>query len=348
MALTQIQVKSLGFVHYQHPDLENTLKFFIDFGLVEEDRQTTRAFLRGNGTQPYVYLAEQSPDENRHFIGAYWNVCTAKDLEMATTLPDATAIEDVDGPGGGKVVRIKDPHGFVVGFLYGQTLRLSKDDPLVLELATGGANFNTATEKLRNGPTRRFKHGPSPIYKLGHYGIGVPRAKYKETMNWYRSVLNLKPTDAIFDPKTDDEITCFNHIDLGEEFTDHHAFFIGSSATSTVAYPHHCSFEVNDFDTQVLGHDWLRSKGWTNCWGIGRHVLGSQIFDYWFDASGNVVEHYSDGDLVNKDTPFQREPAGPNSLYIWGPNLPLAFLSGKLEDVGIVAKAPPDVHKIQV
>jgi hypothetical protein len=92
----------------------------------------------------------------------------------------------------------------------------------VLELATGGANFNTATEKLRNGPTRRFKHGPSPIYKLGHYGIGVPRAKYKETMDWYRSVLNLKPTDAIFDPKTDDEITCFNHIDLGEEFTDHH------------------------------------------------------------------------------------------------------------------------------
>jgi hypothetical protein len=63
---------------------ENALKFFIDFGLVEEDRQTTRAFLRGNGTQPYVYLAEQSPDENRHFIGAYWNVCTAKDLEMAT------------------------------------------------------------------------------------------------------------------------------------------------------------------------------------------------------------------------------------------------------------------------
>jgi hypothetical protein len=25
------------------------------------------------------------------------------------------------------------------------------------------------------------------------------------------------------------------------------------------------------------------------------------------------------------------------------PNLPLAFLSGKLEDVGLVAKAPPDV-----
>jgi hypothetical protein len=62
-----------------------------------------------------------------------------------------------------------------------------------------------------------------------------------------------------------------------------------------------------------------------------------------FDASGNVVKHYSDGGLVNQDSPFHREPAGPNSLHIWGPNIPLAFLSGRMEDVGKLAKAPPDV-----
>lgn len=215
-------MKSLAFVHYQHSDLEHALNFFKDFGLVEEDRQPTRAFLRGNGTQPYVYLAEQSPDDSRHFIGAYWNACTAKDLENATTLPGATAIQDLDGPGGGKVVRVKDPHGFVVGFLHGQTLRTSQDDSLQLELATSDARPNTATEKLREGPTRRFKQGPSPVHKLGHFGIGVPKARYQEAMNWYTSILNLKPTDAIFDPKTDEEITCFTHIDLGEEYTDHH------------------------------------------------------------------------------------------------------------------------------
>jgi hypothetical protein len=222
MALTKIQVKSLGFVHYQHPDLENALRFFQDFGLIEEDREPNRAFLRGNGTQPYVYLAEKSPDESRHFIGAYWNVSSYKDLENATTLPEATAIQDSDGPGGGKVVTVKDPHGFVVGFLYGQTFRISEQDSLQLELATSDAHANTATEKLRKGPTRRFKHGPSPVHKLGHFGIGVPKARYRETMDWYQSVLNLKPTDAIFDPKTKEQLTCFNHIDLGQEFTDHH------------------------------------------------------------------------------------------------------------------------------
>lgn len=35
-------------------------------------------------------------------------------------------------------------------------------------------------------------------------------------------------------------------------------------------------------DTETLGHNWLAKKGWTNCWGVGRHVLGSQIFDYWY------------------------------------------------------------------
>ena len=71
----------------------------------------------------------------------------------------------------------------------------------------------------------------------------------------------------------------------------------------------------------------------------------TNIYFQRFDPSGNVVEHYSDGDLVNRHSPFQREPAGPNLLYIWGPNLPLAYLSGKLEDVGKVAKAPPDAAK---
>ncbi len=55
---------------------------------------------------------------------------------------------------------------------------------------------------------------------------------------------------------------------------------------------HHSSFEVHDFDIQSLGHQWLRDKGYDLVWGVGRHVLGSQIFDYWWDRSGFVLEHY--------------------------------------------------------
>jgi hypothetical protein len=74
------------------------------------------------------------------------------------------------------------------------------------------------------------------------------------------------------------DITAFLHLDRGEELVDHHTFFFFEGPKSHV---HHSSFEVHDFDRQILGHDWLREKDYTNCWGVGRHVMGSQIFDYW-------------------------------------------------------------------
>lgn len=110
-------------------------------------------------------------------------------------------------------------------------------------------------------------------------------------------------------------MTTFLHLDCGENLVDHHCFFFFEGPVSHV---HHSSFEVHDFDRQVLGHEWLREKGYENCWGVGRHVAGSQIFDYWFDPSRFIMEHYSDGDQVNCHKPTVRSRAGPNSLYIWG------------------------------
>ena len=54
------------------------------------------------------------------------------------------------------------------------------------------------------------------------------------------------------------------------------------------------------------------------------------------------MEHYSDSDQVNEDTPFGREPAAPDTLHVWGPNIPLAFVSGKIEDAGKELPVPPD------
>lgn len=81
---------------------------------------------------------------------------------------------------------------------------------------------------------------------------------------------------------------------------------------------HHSSFETHDFDAQVLGHDWLRHKGYENCWGVGRHIMGSQIFDYWFDPSRFILEHYVDGDLLDRKYPTQRTKASPDGLHVWG------------------------------
>ncbi|XPT00023.1 hypothetical protein M3J09_009185 [Ascochyta lentis] len=125
----------------------------------------------------------------------------------------------------------------------------------------------------------------------------------------------------------------FLHIDKGKEFVDHHTIFLSRAMKPLLEpTPHHCSFESDSFDTQQLGHDWLLQKGWTSCYGIGRHKYGSHIFDYWFDASGNIIEHYTDGDLVNCDTPPTYEEVQPDSIKVWGPSIPLAFFTGRPED----------------
>jgi len=225
MSTNKIRVSSLAHVHYQHPDLNQALSFFHDFGMIEEQRLDGKVYLRGYGTQPYIYVAEQSPDGKRHFMGGYWNVESAEDLQRAASHPNASTIQESHAPGGGQHVTIEDINGFIIGFVFGQKLRDDEKKPLSLERADSGQVSNTAVGKPRKGAFRRFEPGPSPVHRLGHYGFMVPKGRYEETLQWYLDLINLKPSDVVFNPETGKDETCFNHIDLGAEYTDHHVGF---------------------------------------------------------------------------------------------------------------------------
>jgi hypothetical protein len=54
---------------------------------------------------------------------------------------------------------------------------------------------------------------------------------------------------------------------------------------------------VVDLDDLMLGHERLKAAGRRPEWGVGRHILGSQVFDYWRDPFGHTLEHWTDGDL---------------------------------------------------
>ena len=75
----------------------------------------------------------------------------------------------------------------------------------------------------------------------------------------------------------------------------------------------------------MMGHDWLKKQGYRSVWGIGRHIAGSQIFDYWWDPNEFMVEHYIDGDIVNEDTHVALDLAFSAQDAAWGPEVPEAF-----------------------
>lgn len=91
---------------------------------------------------------------------------------------------------------------------------------------------------------------------------------------------------------------------------------------------------------------WLERKGYKSVWGVGRHYLGSQIFDYWWDTTGFMIEvvvtillcipilrltlhflqHYADGDLVNCTTKVGLAAANDKALSVWGPDRPIDWI----------------------
>jgi hypothetical protein len=61
-------------------------------------------------------------------------------------------------------------------------------------------------------------------------------------------------------------------------------------------------------------------------WGIGRHVLGSQIYDYWKDPWGRVHEHWADTDTLNTDYGTRYVPAEEGLKSQWGEPAPMEFI----------------------
>ncbi|KAJ6150285.1 hypothetical protein N7471_001484 [Penicillium samsonianum] len=311
---SQIRLVKLAHMRYQHPDLDEITVFLQDFGMTIAKQTDDEVWYRGYGVDPYVYYARKGP---KQFLGGAFEVESYQDLQRATELPTAGKIEELtDAPGGGYMVTLTDPEGFQMNLFFGQTQAIPGPYPKILEI-------NYETEKPRVRRFQRFQPGPAAVHKLGHYGVCT--TNFEALVEFYTKNFNIAPTDFLYIEREGNKknVALFARIDRGEKHVDHHTFFMSSNPTSHV---HHCSFEVHDFNTQKLGHQWLAKKGYKSVWGVGRHILGSQIFDYWWDTTGNMIEHYADGDLVNDQTPIGYGPAGDEFLAVWGPEVPSWFL----------------------
>ncbi len=121
--------------------------------------------------------------------------------------------------------------------------------------------------------------------------------KFNETVGWFRETLGMICSDDVYAENKDNLIGSFNRCDRGDTYVDHHVFFCLNHEKTGL---NHFSFEVPDIDDVCMGHEYLKESGkYEHMWGIGRHVLGSQVYDYWADPWGRVHEHWADSDRLN-------------------------------------------------
>ncbi len=166
----------------------------------------------------------------------------------------------------------------------------------------------------------RVERGPSHVKRIGHFVVHSPQ--FEKTLGWYREMLGFRCSDEVYADKKDNLVGSFNRLDRGDEYVDHHVFFC---IRSDKAGLNHLSYEAADMDDIMIGHEHLVEKGYEHFWGIGRHSLGSQVFDYWGDPWGRVHEHWADTDVLNASVPpnlwGRGEIGGP-----WGEAPPERFM----------------------
>lgn len=299
----------LAFLRWEKKDLDATERFWRDFGFHVTSRTAHTLHARGAGPAPCIAVAEQG--SRSRFLGAAFVMSEDTDLQKYVDEAGAVWLDGHDLPGGGRGVALTDPGGRSVWLLQGQSRlpELPQREPMTLHTNDGQT-------------TRRINHmvrtplAPAQVLKLGH--VVLQTVDFEAMTRWYMRMLGLIPTDV---QCLDDgaPALCFFRLHLGSTPADHHSLVIVGGIEDKYE---HSAYEVMDIDALGQGQQVLRAQGHRHMWGIGRHLLGSQLFDYWRDPDGFEYEHYTDGDVFTADFETQYSLLDFGGIWAWGPDAP--------------------------
>lgn len=300
----------LAYLIWERPDLERAEAFLTDFGLAVAERRTNAIYFRGTVEAPFCYIVRHG--DTARFAGLALEVSSRGALEALQQAHAGSRIEPLDSPGGGLVLRLTDPSGFPVEAVFGQT-------PYPALTHRASMAHNTADEHVRVNATQRSPVQSPEVVRLGHVVLEV--ADFQATCAWYTQYFGLIPSDVqVLDDGS--PAVVFMRLDLGDTPADHHTIAIAQGFMATYS---HSAYELVDADAVGMGQRVLRERGYRHAWGIGRHILGSQIFDYWNDPWGAKHEHYSDGDLFTAERPLGVHTVSKAAMSQWGPSMPASF-----------------------
>lgn len=303
--MSTIKIEDIAFVRFQAPDLTQMRGFLEDFGLSVAEHDG-RLFARGSGSSPFLHATELGEPG---FAGLGLRAASLDDLEILANAEGA-AVKPLEAPGGGHVVTLADPDGRRVEVVAGQT-------PVTHLPLPEREAWNTAAARPRERQTKRVAAGPAHVVRLGHCVLNV--ADFRACERWYKDRFGFITSDEIaLTPEF--SVGAFMRCDRGATPTDHHTLFLVQSPKGPGF--NHAAFEVADFDDLMAGHQALKEAGRHAEWGVGRHILGSQVFDYWRDPWGHTLEHWTDGDLFTAADGSNRASLTDLMGVQWGPAAP--------------------------
>lgn len=311
-----VKVHDLAWLEFEKPDLERAEVFAHAFGFATSLRTADELHLRGTDPQAPCVLIRRGV--RSRFAGPAFRAVDAADLlrladaagSRVAALPDAL---------GGSAVELTDPSGLRVRVV-------ADTDQLPALPAQPPLTLNFGQELARVNRTQRPPRSPALVQRLGH--VVVQTTKYRRTLDWYLRHLGLIVSDFLYYPGQRERgpVMSFIRCDRGRTPADHHTLALVLGPVNRYV---HSAYQVADLDALAAGGEYLRDHGYHRSWGIGRHVQGSQIFDYWRDPDGLLVEHFSDGDMFDCTLEPGWAPFTASGLAQWGPPASKDFLGLK-------------------
>ncbi|MFE7032678.1 VOC family protein [Streptomyces sp. NPDC057621] len=315
-----IKVVELGWLEFVKPDLDRAERFARDFGFVVHERTPDRLTLRGTFSALPCLVVRRGRDAR--FAGTTFLAESVTDVRRLARWAGANVLP----LGGGEAVQLTDPSGIPVCVAAGldRPPALAERDPLELNLGTKPVRFNTP---------QRAPRAAAQVQRLGH--IVLETTRFRRALSWYLEALGLIVSDFLYldDLRDRGPTMAFMRCDLGSVPADHHT--LAMHLGPRVGYVH-SAYQVTDLDAVAAGGEHLSGQGYRRVWGIGRHIQGSQIFDYWRDPDRMMVEHYADGDLFDSSLEPGWAPMSASGLAQWGPPVSRDFL-GSTPGPGMVA-----------
>ncbi|MGW2727944.1 VOC family protein [Streptomyces sp. NPDC001494] len=308
-----IKVADLAWLEFEKPDLDRAEVFARDFGFAIAARTERELWLRGTFTGSPCMVIRHG--QASRFVGPAFRAAERADLDRLARAT-GSEVRDIAVPGGGQAVALLDPSGFPVRVVHcaEQLPALPEQQPLIL---------NTGSEHRRTNATQRPPREPSRIQRLGH--VVLETRVFMRALNWYLDTLGMIVSDFLFldGQRGRGPTMAFIRCDQGSLAVDHHTLALHLGPGTGYV---HSAYQVTDLDSIAAGGEYLTERGYKRSWGIGRHIQGSQLFDYWRDPDHFMLEHFADGDLFSCDLEPGWAPMSASGLAQWGPPVTRDFL----------------------
>ncbi|MGV9720627.1 VOC family protein [Nocardia beijingensis] len=311
-----IKVLDLAWLEFEKPDLDGAEAFAHAFGFATAIRTADELQLRG--TDPGAPCVLIRRGVRSRFVGPAFRAADSADLLRLAAATGARAMPLPESLGG-LTVDLADPSRLRVRVV-------AETHELEALPAQRPHIFNVGHKVVRVNATQRPLRAPARVRRLGH--VVIQSTRYRETLDWYLRNLGLIVSDFLYYPGQRERgpVMSFVRCDRGSVPADHHTLALTLGPSNRYV---HSAYQVADLDALAAGGEYLREQGYRRSWGIGRHIQGSQIFDYWRDPDGFMVEHFSDGDMFDCTLEPGWAPMSASGLAQWGPPVTKDFLGIK-------------------